>query len=517
MSATELSRRSFLRRALGSTLGISAVSTLTDLRLISHALAQQPVYTDYKALVCIFLNGGNDGNNILVPATGQAYLDYVAGRGGTFNADPAVGGLALLPTDYTGTLPRIVPINVADNPYDFEFGVHSSFASTYNNGVPQDGIARLFNDGKAAFVANVGPLVEPINQAQYKAGTRRRPPQLFSHSDQVYQWQTSLPDQITRTGWGGRMADRPYIFGSNNGSPISMSISLTDGSNTWEVGDVVHQYKVGTSGASSPTGTTGTSGAARLRALRDLLALNHTNLAERDYKSVFDRALNNASVLSNALTSADAGNNGALNWADSPIGIATKSGTGPLRNSSLARQLNMAARIINARHAGQLNMRRQIFFVSIGGFDTHSTQRDTHANSLLKPLSDAVWAFQQTMEAMNVADGVAGFTFSDFNRTFDPNDPGLAAGSDHAWGSNHVVFGGAVRGGRLYGTFPSLLLRGPDDTSTSSGSRGLWIPTTSTDEFGATLASWFGVTQPDLGIIFPNLSRFPRQNLGFMA
>jgi uncharacterized protein (DUF1501 family) len=512
MSATELSRRSFLRRALGSTLGVPAVSMLTDLRLISHALAQQPVFSDYKALICIFLNGGNDSNNVIVPATGQAYLDYVAARGGPFNTDPNQGGLGLLPVDYVGTLPRVVPINVVSNPYDFDFGVHSSFASTYANGVPQDGIARLFNDGKASFVANVGPLVEPITRAQYKAGTRRKPPQLFSHSDQVYQWQTSLPDQITRTGWGGRMADRPYIFGANNGSPISMSISLS-GSNTWEVGDVIHQYQVSTSGASSPTGTTGsTANAARLKAIRDLLTLNRSNLAEKDYKSVYERALNNASILSNALTSADAGNNGSLNWTNSPIGIATRANTGPLRNSSLANQLNMIARIINARNPGQLNMRRQIFFASIGGFDTHSSQRDAHANNLLKPLSDAVWAFQQTMEAMSVSGGVTGFTFSDFGRTLKISEPGIVAGSDHGWGSHHVVFGGAVKGGRLFGTFPSLVINGPDDAT-----RGSWIPTTSTDEFGATLASWFGVAQPDLGIIFPNLSRFPHPNLGFMV
>ncbi|MFN0129590.1 MAG: DUF1501 domain-containing protein [Verrucomicrobiales bacterium] len=512
MNARDLSRRTFLRHALGSSLGITAVSALTDLRLINHALAEQSLFTDYKALVCIFLDGGNDSDNILVPATGPAYNGYVTGRGGPFNADPTLGGLGLLPVDYTGTLPRVVPLNVIDNVHAHDFGVHSSFASTYTNGVPQDGIARLFNDGKAAFVANAGVLVEPINRAQYRGGTRRRPPQLFSHSDQVYQWQTSLPDKITRTGWGGRMADRPYIFGSNNGSPISMSISLA-GTNTWEVGDIIHQYQITTNGAASLTGTTGSSAnAARLSALRDVLALNRANLAEKDYKTVFDRALNNATLLSNALTSADAGNNGSLAWANSPIGIATRPTTGPLRNNSLATQLNMVARLINARHNGLLNMRRQIFFVRTGGYDTHSSQRDSHANNLLRPLSDAVWAFQQTIEAMSVSQGVTGFTISDFGRTFKNNDTGIQAGSDHGWGSHQVVFGGAVRGSRIYGTYPTLQVNGPDDTSD-----GRWIPTTSTDEFGATLARWFGVTEPDLTTIFPNLPRFPRPDLGFLG
>lgn len=517
MISSPLSRRSFLHRALGSSLGLTAVSALTDLRLINHALAQQTVFPDYKALVCIFLDGGNDSDNMLVPATGEAYQQYAAGRGGVFSANAAEGGLGLLPVDYTGALPRVVPLATRDNPYPFELGVHSSLASTFANGVPQDGIARLYNDGKAAFVANVGVLVEPMTRAQYKGGTRKKPPQLFSHSDQVYQWQTSVPDKITRTGWGGRMADRPYIFGANSGSPISMSISLS-GTNTWEVGDVIHQYQLSSSGAASLTGTTGGSGstavanAARLAAIRDVLALDRMNLAERDYKAVFDRALNNAALLSNALSSADAGSNGSLAWAASPIGIATASGTGPLRNNSLATQLNMVARIINARHAGLLNMKRQIFFVRIGGFDTHSTQRDTHANNLLKPLSDAVWAFQQTLEKMNAASGVTGFTISDFGRTFKNNDTGLTAGSDHGWGAHHVVFGGAVRGGRIYGTFPSLLVNGPDDTSD-----GRWIPTTSTDEFGATLARWFGVTDPDLTTIFPNLPRFASSNLGFVG
>jgi len=512
MTSRDLSRRSFLRHALGSSVGLTAVSALTDLRLINHALAQQAVFDDYKALVCIFLDGGNDSANILVPASGPAYDGYVAGRGGPFNIDPTQGGLGLLPADYTGTLPRVVPLTVRNNPYPFDFGVHSSFASTYANGVPQDGIARLFNDGNAAFVANAGVLVEPMTRAQYKGSTRRRPPQLFSHSDQVYQWQTSMPDKITRTGWGGRMADRPYIFGSNNGSPISMSISLA-GTNTWEVGDVIHQYQITTSGAASLTGTSGsTANAARLAALRDVLAVNRPNLAEKDYKSVFDRALNNATLLSNALTSADAGNNGSLNWATSPLGIATRATTGPLRNNSLANQLNMVARIINARHNGLLSMRRQVFFVRVGGYDTHSSQRDSHANNLLRPLSDAVWAFQKTVEAMQVANGVTGFSISDFGRTFKNNDTGLVAGSDHGWGSHHVVFGGAVQGGKIYGTYPTLEVNGPDDTSD-----GRWIPTTSSDEFGATLARWFGVTDPDLTTIFPNLPRFAHPNLGFLA
>ncbi|MGI8601493.1 MAG: DUF1501 domain-containing protein [Verrucomicrobiales bacterium] len=507
-SADQLTRRSFLRRCSGHLAGLTAVSTLADLRLISHALAQTPAFTDYKALICIFLNGGNDAGNLLVPALGPAYDSYVAARGGTFNIDPNLGGLGLLPADYAGPLPRVVPLNVRDNPSGFDFGVHSSCASVYSDGQPQDGVARLFNDGKAAFVCNVGTLVEPITKAQYKAGTRRRPTQLFSHNDQVYQWQTSVPDIITRTGWGGRMADRPYIFGSNNGSPISMSISLS-GSNTWEVGDIVHQYQITTTGAVAMTGA---SNVARTNAMRDILALGRTNLAEKDYKAVMDRALNNASLLSNALTAADAGQNGATTWTTSPIGIATRAGTGPLRNNNLAQQLNMVARIINARHTGLLSMRRQIFFVSIGGFDTHSSQRDAHANNLLKPMSDAVWALYQTLESMNIASGVTGFTISDFGRTFKNNDTGLIAGSDHGWGSHHIAFGGAVNGGRLYGNYPQLIIGGPDDTSD-----GRWIPTTSTDEFGATIAKWFGVGSSDLNTIFPNLNRFAHSDLGFLA
>ena len=507
-SAQLLSRRSFLRRCTGHALGLTAVSTLADLRLISHALAQSPDITDYKALVCIFLGGGNDSGNLFLPSNGQAYTDYVTARGGHFNTDTSLGGLALLPSDYVGTLPRVVPIGLDDNPYGFDFGVHSACASVYNNGVPQDGIARLLNDGKAAFVSNVGTLVEPMTRAQYRAGTRRRPPQLFSHNDQVYQWQTSVPDQITRTGWGGRMADRPYIFGSNNGSPISMSISLA-GTNTWEVGDFVHQYQITTNGAVVMNGS---SNVARTNAIRDILALGRENLAENDYKAVVGRALSNAALLSNALTAADAGQNGAINWTDSPLGIATRANTGPLRNVSLARQLNMIARIINARHSTFLNMRRQIFFCSIGGFDTHSSQRDAHSNNLIKPLSDSIWAFQQTMEALNISNGVTGFTISDFGRTFKNNNTGLVAGSDHGWGSNQLVFGGAVRGRQLYGTFPQLIINGPDDTSD-----GRWIPTTSTDEFGATIAKWFGVGPNDVATIFPNLHRFPRPDLGFLG
>jgi uncharacterized protein (DUF1501 family) len=510
-----ISRRSFLKRCSGHAFGVTVASTLADLRLINNVMAQGPQINDYKALVCLFLNGGNDSGNILVPTSGApdsatraAYDNYVAQRGGQFNTDNTLGGLGLLPADYTGTLPRVVPISVQNNAYDFDFGVHSSFASNYSNGVPQDGIAKLFANGRAAFINNLGTLVEPITQAQYKAGTRRRPPQLFSHNDQVVQWQTSVPDQIVRTGWGGRIADREYIRNSNAGSQISMSISIA-GNNTWEVGDIVNQYQVTTDGGVALNSTSGTDiyNASRLQAMNELVAIGRTNLNEKDHADILNRAINNVSVLSNALTSADAGNNGAIRY-----GTSTTAGFRDyFPNTSLSNQMRMVARIINARGAQHLGMKRQIFFVSIGGFDTHTSQRDAHANNLLKPMSDAVWAFYRALDDMGMSSNVTTFTISDFGRTFKNNNIGLIAGSDHGWGSTQMVFGGAVQGGRLYGKYPVLRVNGPDDTSD-----GRWIPTASVDEYAATLARWFGVTENDLDVIFPNLNRFESRNMGFM-
>jgi len=371
----------------------------------------------------------------------------------------------------------------------------------------------LFGEGKLAFLFNAGTLVYPITRAQYLAGGAK-PPQLFSHADQVTQWQTSIPDQPPLTGWGGRCAD--LLNSVQPGAPISLSVSLA-GANTFEVGNIVSQYSVSTSGAISLSGVTG----ARLAALTNILGLPYPNLQAQAYAGVAGHSINTGSLLNTAITNT-AGN---AYWTNSfPLTVTTPV-SGAKFGSSLAPQLQMIARLIEAgvRAAGSptngFGMKRQIFFCQVGGYDLHSGQTPgpgstdvgSHAN-LLAELSQSMYAFQRSMEQLeplypNLSKSVTTFTASDFGRTFPSN----GQGSDHGWGSHHLIMGGAVKGQKTYGTFPTLTVNGPDDTNT-----GRWIPTTAIDQYFATIATWFGVDNSNLATVFPNIGRFATANLGFV-
>ncbi len=465
-------RREFLRQAACAALGTAALTnTIRDLRIINAAMAQAPL-NDYKALVCIFLSGGNDANNLVVPIGNEDYSNYSAIR----------QNLAL-PRSGHPEGRDLLPINVL-NGDGREYGLHPN--------CPE--LKTLFEEGKGALLFNVGTLVQPITRAQYQAKSVATPPQLFSHSDQVTQWQTSIPDQPPRTGWGGRCADLLHALQPD--AQISLCTSLA-GSNTFEVGSTVQQYHVSTGGAVTLSGVSGN----RLKAVRDILALDDVNLQRNAYADVVERAIDTGALLNTAISASAA-----------PTFWNTLFPT-----SSLGNQLRMVARLIHARSA--LTMKRQIFFCSVGGYDTHTSQTGTnpttavadptygsHAN-LLNELSEAVLAFQRAMEQIVISDKVTAFTASDFGRTFPTN----GQGSDHGWGNHQLIFGGAVRGQRIYGTFPTLQVNGPDDTST-----GRWIPKISVDEYSATLARWFGVTGTEIGTVFPNLGRFANQDLGFM-
>ncbi len=354
-----------------------------------------------------------------------------------------------------------------------------------------DGVQALFDQGRAAIVANVGPLVAPLSRDEYLNHTAAVPPQLFSHSDQTVHWQTSLPDQPAKTGWGGRTAD--LLRSLNGDARISMSISL-GGTNTFEVGNVVTQYQV------SPAGPVGLDSYVAAdqgaepssNAIRAMLAKTYGNLFERAYRGIFQTALDNQELLAGALAGAPA--------------LTTV-----FPDSDLGDQLRMAAQLISVRDA--LGLRRQVFFCAAQGFDTHGGQvgtdalQGTHA-TLLADLDDALVAFDAAMKELAVGDTVTTFTASDFGRTYQPNGDG----SDHGWGGHHFVLGGAVRGGRLYGQMPTLAVNGPNDAG-----EGRWIPTTAVDEYAATLARWFGVADSDLPLVLPNLGRFATTDLGFMG
>ncbi len=483
-------RRGFLRQAGCAALGSIAISSvIRDFRLINSALAQGPgadPLPGYKALVCIHLSGGNDCNNFIVPR-GSAYANYAAAR-----QNLAIPELLLNP---------ISPLNGDGN----EYGFHPN--------CPE--LAALFNSGKLATLFNVGPLLFPTTQSQYKSKLVALPPQLFSHSDQVTHWQTSLPDQPPRTGWGGRIADllHPYqkdmILDENNKAKIALCTSIA-GANTFEVGSTVQQYHVSTSGAVTLSGVT--SNSTREATIRSLAGAAQQNLQTDAFGDILDSAIATGSVLNTAIAP-----------------TASTAWTIPFPSTSLGNQLKMVARMIAGRDT--LKIKRQIFFVSVGGYDTHTSQLGNAANpgnalfgshaDLLNELSESIGAFQAAIEQLSALPGsasltnsVVGFTASDFGRTLPTN----GQGSDHGWGGHHIIFGGtgnpstgAVRGQRTYGTFPVLQVNGPDDTST-----GRWIPRTSVDEYSATLAKWFGVNSTYMPVVFPNLNRFALPDLGFM-
>ena len=474
--STLRTRRGFLRQAACAALGtVSLTNTIRDLRIINAAIGHtgHAHLTDYKALVCIFLSGGNDANNLLVPIGDEDYSNYSAVR----------QNLALPRTGHPEGR-NLLPINQLDGD-GRRYGLHPN--------CPE--LQSLFEEGKAALLLNVGTLVQPMTRAQYQSGSVARPPQLFSHSDQVTQWQTSIPDQPPRTGWGGRCADLLHTL--QEGAQISLCTSLA-GTNTFEVGNIFQQYHVSTNGAVTMSGVTGN----RLQAVKSILAVPDTNLQRTAYADVVERAIATGDLLNSAI---------------SPTAASTF-WTTPFPASSLGNQLRMVARLIHARDA--LTMKRQIFFCSVGGYDTHTAQTGvnpgtqvadptygSHAN-LLNELSEAIFAFQRAMVQVGTADKVTAFTASDFGRTFPTN----GQGSDHGWGSHQIIVGGAVRGKRLYGSFPALQVNGPDDTST-----GRWIPKIAVDQYSATLARWFGVSPTDMPTVFPNLGRFAAPDLGFMA
>jgi uncharacterized protein (DUF1501 family) len=472
-------RREFIRQAACAALGTAALtSAIRDLRFMNAAVAQSNI-VDYKALVCIFLQGGNDSNNLVLPTIQAEYDNYAAIRTPVL----AIPQSAILP---------ISPLNSDGH----EYGLHPS--------CPE--LQTLFGEGKLAVLFNTGTLVYPLTRAQYQSRSLSKPPQLFSHADQVTQWQTSVPDQPPLTGWGGRCAD--LLAAVQPGAPISLSVTLS-GANTFEVGNTVSQYSVSTGGAISLLGVSG----ARLGALTNILGQLYPNLQAQAYAGVAKHSIDTGALLNSAIAPTAANTYWTVPFPSKitpPIGNAF--------NSVLSPQLQMAARLIEAGNRPLANagfgMKRQIFFCQVGGYDLHTNQTPglgqttmgSHAN-LLAELSQSMLAFQRAMEQLGLAGNVAAFTASDFGRTFPSN----GQGSDHGWGSHHLILGGAVRGQRTYGAFPALAINGPDDTST-----GRWIPTTAIDQYFSTLASWFGVDSGNLATVFPNLGRFSTPNLGFI-
>jgi uncharacterized protein (DUF1501 family) len=489
---SDITRREFIRRAACAAVGTAAMTAaIRDLRFMNAAVAQSNV-TDYKALVCVFLAGGNDSNNMIIPTVTSEYNNYAGIRTAVL-AIPSANLLALKNADGTTDY---------SDAAGHKFGLHPA--------CPE--LSTLFTEQKLAVLFNAGTLVYPMTKAQYFAvpSVVPKPPQLFSHADQVTQWQTSLPDQQPLTGWGGRCAD--LMNSANTNNSVSLSVSIA-GANTFEIGNAVSQYAVSTSGAIALQGVSG----ARLAALTNILGLPYPNMQASAYAGIAGHSINTGSLLNSAIVSTAATNYWNTNF---PSAVIVPNG-GTVNNSTLSSQLKMVARLIEAgvraTASGGFGMKRQIFFCQVGGYDLHSGQTGTTAqpnnvligahSNLLAELSQSLNAFQRGMEQLGLSQNVTAFTASDFGRTFPSN----GQGSDHGWGSHHLILGGAVKGGKTYGTFPTLAVNGPDDTST-----GRWIPTTAIDQYFATLASWFGVDSGNLATVFPNIGRFATPNLGFL-
>jgi uncharacterized protein (DUF1501 family) len=417
-------------------------------------------FTDYKALVCVFLFGGNDSYNMVVPNTTAEYNAYAASR-----QNLAIAQGDLLP---------INPLSLA--PGSNPFGFHPSMA----------GMQSLFETGKAAVVANVGPLVEPTTRDQFFNKSVTLPSQLFSHNDQQDQWHSLKGAGTSKTGWAGRIAD--LIRTSVATQQMATNASLF-GTSLWQSADESIAYVMGQTGPLAFTGFSDDPNDIAYDQKRAFL-----RVVEAQYGSIYERAF--AEIQKRAIDAADS--------------VSAAIDSAPVLNtvfptSQLGRQLETVARLIGSRD--QLQMQRQIFFVATGGFDSHDDQNQNQPG-LLGGVSDAISAFYDATVELNIAEAVTTFTQSDFGRTLTSNGDG----TDHAWGGNQLVVGGGVRGQDFYGTYPVLQIDGPDDVG-----GGRMIPTTSADQFAATLATWFGVPAADLDIVAPHIGNFPQRDLGFMV
>jgi len=454
------SRRAFLKRS--AALGVAGVATpfVTSLAAIGEAAAATA--TDYKAMVCIFLYGGNDYANTVAAYDQASYGAYLAARANIALTRESLAATVLNPT---AGLPG---------------GRQYALAPTMGSLLP------LFDQGKLAVTLNVGTLVQPTTKTQYQQNAVRLPPKLFSHNDQQSYFQASNPEGAT-SGWGGRIGD---LFQSGNGAATLTCINAS-GNAVYLTGKSAVQYAIGTGGpiALLNNGTTLYGSSTAAATLRSLMTGGSAHLLGNEHARVSKRALDTYAQVSGALASA-------------PASGFTLFPTG----NQLADQLKMVARLISV--SSQLGAKRQVFFVSIGGFDLHDNLVAVQPG-LIGKVADAMRAFYDTTVSLGVADKVTSFTASDFGRTLQSNDDG----SDHGWGSHHFVMGGAVRGKRFYGTAPQVGNGTPDDVG-----QGRLLPTIAVDQYAATLASWFGVSNGDLTTVLPNMGNYNASNwnLGFV-
>lgn len=448
-----MKRRSFLMHA-GALAGSAALGQLG-----AFAARAAPA-NDYKALVCIFMYGGNDANNMVVPLDSSGYANYAQLR-----STLALPQSALLPLSVAGSTPA--------------YGLHPSLP----------GLQSLWNSGNLAIVANVGTLVQPLTKTQYLSATTVKPESLFSHIDQQHQWQASISDtSSSASGWGGRLSDQLASLNVNSSVPPMIS---TGGNNLFVTGAASQALVIPVSGSFGLSGYSKSSAdAARSSALTQLLNIDQQADLVKAAANIMTQALASSATLNPILTSTS----------------TTLGGHFSGLTSNFAKQMLAIAKVIEARST--LGASRQVFLATLGSFDTHTDQLNRQQN-LFAEMDAALTAFHGAVADIGAGSSVTSFTLSDFSRTYLPNTGG---GTDHAWGSQHLVIGDAVHGAQIYGTMPTVVLAGPED----AGTEGRWIPTIAVDQYAATLASWFGADPATLAAVLPNLASFSPATLAFV-
>lgn len=461
-SSHHVARRAFLQRLGHLSVAGAAAPWALNLAAIGEAAAFNA--SDYKALVCVFLYGGNDHGNTLIPYDAAGHAEYAKVRAGLAIGRDALAATALAPQLAGGR--------------QFALSPHLS------------ALKPLFDAGRLAVQLNVGPLVVPTSLAQYQARSVPLPPKLFSHNDQQSLWQSSQPEGSVR-GWGGAIGDLAL---SSNGNALFTCLSVS-GNAVFLAGREALPYQIGASGAIAINGITRPlySSGACSAALQTLITQPRTQVLENEYNRITARSIGAQQILSGALAGTP-GFDTQLPATDPASGLA----------APLNAQLRIVARLISARQT--LGMKRQVFMVALGGFDTHDGLPDRHPR-LLQQVGAAMAGFQDAVDSIGASASVTTFTASDFGRTLSSN----GNGSDHGWGAHHFVMGGAVRGGAYYGSAPQIALGGPEDTG-----QGRLLPTTSVDQFAATLAGWFGATDTELPLVVPNIGNYGVRNLGFL-
>ena len=490
------SRREFLKKA-SCSLGMVTLATqiqhfgsMTALaqKMREHKRANKLGGSGYKAIVCVFMRGGNDGNNTVIPMHNDSsvsnYNDYAAPR--------SAQGLALAQNTL---LPMTVP-----SMGNLQYGLHPGLGPQGNG---NNGIHELYAQGKMAWAINVGTLVAPMDKAEYQNNSVIKPSQLFSHSDQVNQFQAGRSDLASFTGWGGRLSDGMTL--ANNPNGLIPMITSIDGATLFTAGQTTQPLAI--DDADTPLNEVlnpfgfgeDQISQARLQAYNDLRGQDLGN----DY-------VNAASNVTDAALQA---NEALQSFEEVTVNFP---------NTNLGDQMKQVARIIKKQ--SDLNVDRQIFYTDRGGFDTHNNQLNNHNNRLTE-VSQAVRAFYDEMVVQGKSSDVTVFLMTDFGRTMDPAGFGSNVGSDHGWGNHLFVIGDSVNGGDFYGVdtsngtpFPNLAVNGPDDATFSAGSaRGRWIPTSSVEQYAATIARWYGLPENDMSTVFPNLGSFPTgSDMGFM-